>query len=459
MTTTLPRRPAPAGPRRPAPARPAPRVDAGSVVLTLIGAGALAVTALWWHAAASLTDLGSALTEAGRLTGLLGSYAMVVLVLLMARLPPLENRVGADRLASWHARGGRIGVTALIAHAVLITWGYSVAAHASVPDQTMTLLRSYPDVLMATVALGLLLGVAGTSIRAARRRLRYETWYWLHFYTYLALALSFAHILATGSAFLGHPLARLAWVELYLAAALALLWWRVVVPFRAFLRHGIRIGAVVRESPDVVSVHLVGNDLAELGGRAGQFVRVRVLDRRHWWQSHPYSLSAPPTDRLLRVTVKALGDGSTTLATVRPGTRVLVEGPYGAMHEAARTQRRVLLLAAGIGIAPLRALLESLPARRGELTLVHRVRHDDDRVFRHELDHLAGLRGARVITLTGPRGPHTDLTPARLRELVPHLAEHDVFLCGPNDWLDATAASLTRAGVPAQRVHAERFAF
>ena len=429
-----------------------------SIALGLIGAGAAAVTALWWHAAAPLTDLAAVLTEAGRLTGLLGSYAMVVLVLLMARLPPLENGIGADRLARWHGRGGRWGVLALMAHAVLITWGYAVAAHTGLPSQSVTLLRSYPDVLAATVGLGLLLGAAGISIRAARSRLRYETWYLLHLYTYLGLALALAHQLATGSAFLDGP-ARLAWLGLYLGTALAVVRWRVALPLVAFRRHRVRVVTIVSEAPGVASLHLHGRDLALLGGSAGQFIRIRVLDRQHWWQSHPFSLSAPPESGRLRVTVKDLGDGSRSLAGVRPGTRVLVEGPYGAMTHAVRTRRKVLLLAAGIGIAPLRALLETLPAGHGDLTLVHRVRSDADRIFTRELAHLATVRGARVHVVSGPRGGSTDLTPARLRDLVPDLAEHDVFLCGPVPWLDATSTALRTAGVPASRVHAEHFTF
>lgn len=274
-----------------------------AIALGLIGAGAAGVVALWWQAAAPPTDLGAVLTEGGRLTGLLGSYAMVVLVLLMARLPPLENGIGADRLARWHGRGGRWGVLALLAHAVLITWGYSVAAHESLPSQSVTLLRSYPDVLAATVGLALLLGAAGLSIRAARSRLKYETWYLLHLYTYLGLALAFAHQLTTGSAFLDGP-ARPAWIALYLGALLAIGWWRVALPLVAVLRHRVRVERVVTEAPRVASLHLHGRDLDLLGGTAGQFVRIRVLDRTHWWQSHPFSLSAPPESGRLRVTVK-----------------------------------------------------------------------------------------------------------------------------------------------------------
>src|SRR5438876_7665259 len=103
-----------------------------NAVVAVIGAGAVAVLALWWRNTPSLHGLGDWLTNAGRITGLMAGYGVVILVALMARIPPLERGVGADKLARWHAMGGRYTVSLVVAHALLITWGYSVAAHQSV---------------------------------------------------------------------------------------------------------------------------------------------------------------------------------------------------------------------------------------------------------------------------------------------------------------------------------------
>src|SRR3954470_20588602 len=187
-TSTAPARTAP----RPAPARAHP-----SAVLAVIAAGAAAVLGLWWHNTPSIHGWGDWLTNAARVTGLLAGYAVVVLVALMARIPPLERGIGADRLARWHARGGRYTVSLVVAHGLLITWGYAVTAHTNVISQTATLLTSYPHVLMASVAGLLLLGVRPVSMRAARKRMRYETGSSLHLYPYLAVALAFSHQFAT----------------------------------------------------------------------------------------------------------------------------------------------------------------------------------------------------------------------------------------------------------------------
>ncbi len=153
---------------------------------------------------------GDWLTNAGRITGLLAGYAIVVLLALMARVPALERGVGTDRLARWHAMGGRYTVSLAVAHTLLIIWGYAVTAHTNVVHQTRSLITSYPDVLMATVAVLLLVAVGIASARAARRRLRYETWHFIHLYTYLAIALAFSHQFSTGADFVSQRQGSLA---------------------------------------------------------------------------------------------------------------------------------------------------------------------------------------------------------------------------------------------------------
>jgi predicted ferric reductase len=436
------------------PARPRATPE---VVLAIIGAGLLAVLVLWWSDTPSIRGLGDYLTGAGRILGLMAGYGVVVLVALMARLPPLERGVGADRLARWHAMGGRYVVTVIVAHAVLITWGYSVTAHEGLISEAGTLLTSYPDVLMATVAGLLFVGIGLVSARAARRKMSYDTWYYLHFYTYLAIALAFSHQFADGDSFAGDLKARFAWSALYVSVGLLVLWYRVVRPLRSAVHHRFQVVGVRRESADVVSVYVGGRNLDELQAEPGQFFRWRFLDRGLWWSSHPYSLSALPRPDVMRITVKDRGDHSRALAGLRPGTRVLAEGPYGAFIPQ-RTGRRVLLLAGGVGITPLRAMFAMLPA---PVTLIYRASHAEDVVFADELDAIARDRGATVHYLLGSRDwlGVDPLSAEQLNDLVPGLHRHDVYLCGPAGMTDTAIGALRAAGVPRRRIHHEKFEF
>jgi predicted ferric reductase len=428
-------------------------------VLWGIALGAVAVLALWWQDTTSPHGLGAWLTGAGRILGLLAGYGVVVLVALMARLPPLERGVGTDRLARWHAMGGRYVVSIVVAHGLLIVWGYAVTARTNVISESGTLLTQYADVLMATVAGFLLLGVGIVSMRAARRRIRYETWYYLHFYTYLAIALAFSHQFANGASFVNSLAARFWWSVMYLTVGILVLWYRVVVPWRAYIRHGFRVLGVRDEAPGVVSVYIGGARLDELAAEPGQFFRWRFLTRPLWWSSHPYSLSAAPGADRLRITVKDLGDHSRSLRYLRPGTRVWVEGPFGAFTADRTTARRgAVLVAGGVGITPLRAMFASLP---GRVTLIYRARSWQDIVFRDELDAIARARGARVHYMVGSRAElgADPLTAPVLRSLVPGLHKQDVYVCGPAGMTGSVVSALQDAGVPRRRVHYESFEF
>jgi predicted ferric reductase len=436
---------------------------ASLVALTGIGLGALAVLALWWNDTQYVQGLGGWLTNAGRITGLLAGYAVVVQLLLMARVPYLEHRVGTDRLARWHAMNGRYTVSLAVSHALLIIWGYAVTAHAGLVSETGTLLTGYPDVLMATVAVLLLVAVGATSARAARRRLSYETWHFLHLYTYIAIALAFSHQFATGADFIGprgRP-ARLLWAAMYLIVAAALLWYRLITPAVGLFRHRMRVLQIRPESRDMISVYVTGRHLDELRAEPGQFFRWRFLTRDLWWAANPYSLSAVPEPGRLRFTVKVAGRHSEALRRLRPGTAVLAEGPYGSFTAARRRRQQVLLIGAGVGITPLRALFEALPGRPGDVTLVYRASSVEDLVLREELDEIAQRRGARVHYVVGRRrrGRSDPLGADRLARLVPDLRHHDVYICGPDELAGALRAGLRSAGVPAGNIHHESFTF
>ncbi|MEV6795613.1 ferric reductase-like transmembrane domain-containing protein [Streptomyces sp. NPDC051320] len=422
----------------------------------LIWAGAAGVLALWWSDTTSVIGPAGWLTGAGRISGLLAGYGCAVLLALMARVPLLDHSIGTDRLARWHAMGGRYTISLALTHTLLIIWGYSVTSHTTLVGQTTTLVLHYPDLLKGTIGFLLFLATAVFSARAARRRMSYETWHYLHFATYLAVFLTFGHQLSNGADFVGNRPAQLAWYALFLGVSALLAWYRFAVPLRRGLRHGLRVAAVHPEAPGVVSVHLTGRNLDEFRAAPGQFLRWRFLTRGLWWTANPYSLSAPATPHALRITVKTAGGHSAALAGLAPGTRVWAEGPYGGFTADRRTVPKVLLLGGGVGITPLRALFETLP---GQVTLIYRARRPEDLALRGELDAIAAHRGATVhYVVDEPARFSSPLTARGLGSLVPDLAAHDVYLCGPPGMTEAAIGALRDAGVPGRRIHHESFA-
>lgn len=429
-----------------------------------LAVGALAVLALWWHGPSSVHGAGAIVTSAGRVAGLLGAYLVLVQLLLMARLPWLERAVGFDRLASWHRGLGTNVVLLLGAHVLLIVQGYALSAHTGTLAQGVSIVKTLPDMLPAVGGMALFAAVAVSSARAVRRRVSYETWYRLHVSAYVAVALSFSHQVSTGVDFATDPAARLLWTGLYAATAAAVVVWRVVLPARRWFRHRLVVDAVVAEAPGVVSVWVRGRDLESLGARAGQFMLWRFVTAGHLLSAHPYSLSALPDGRRLRITVAAAGDHSARLAALRPGTPVLAEGPFGRFTADSRVTSRALLVAAGSGIGPVRALAEDLAGRPGsraaDVVVVHRASTRAQLALGGELATAAAERRIVVHQIVGSRRElgHDPLAARRLARLVPDLLDRDVFVCGPADLTITLLAGLRGLGVPAGQLHAEDFA-
>lgn len=436
------------------------RAAAAAVYLTG-AANAGAIVWLWIHGGnLHPSSTGEALTSVGRITGLLAAYLALIQVILLARLPALERAVGFDRLSVWHRWNGHACIDLVVAHVVFTVWGYTLMDKFTLGHEISTLLGGgiYPGMITATVGTAFLLGVVATSYVIVRRRLRYEWWYAVHLLAYAGIALSWFHEIPTGNELVVDTAAADYWRALFVATLAVLVVFRLAHPLVQLFRHRLRVAEVVEEGPGVVSVRIVGRRLDALRAEPGQFFLWRFLDRRWIWTAHPFSLSQAPDSNSLRITVKALGDHTAALAGLRPGTRVLAEGPFGVFTEALQRRReKVLLVAGGIGITPIRALAERM---HGDVVVLYRALSDADLVLRAELDAIAAQAGIAVHYVVGDhRGDGARLlSPEHLRELVPDADERDVFLCGPPAMTDALGRALRGAGVPRRHVHVERFA-
>jgi predicted ferric reductase len=439
------------------------RSAASAAALTLIIAGnGAAIVWMWLHGGgiSGVHGRPEAFSSLGRITGLLGVYLALLQVLMLSRLAPLERLVGFDRLTAWHRVNGKVCVSLIVAHVLLITVGYSLADRLTFGHEFSRLLGVYPGMVTATIGTAIMVLVVLTSITIVRRRMRYESWYFVHFTVYAGIALGYLHQLPTGNEFVVHPVQADYWISLYVATLAILLAYRVVRPMRNAFRYRLRVRSVTVEAPGVTSIEVTGRDLHALRAQAGQFMLWRFITKGRWWQSHPFSLSAIPTGDSLRLTVKAVGDFSRAIGKLEPGTRVFVEGPFGVFTSAARRRPEVVLIAGGIGITPLRTLFEEL-SESADVTLLYRVVSRSDIIFEEELREVERRNGATLHLLIGDhrtRKGATLLGPENLAKLVPGIADRDVYICGPAAMMDATRQALDQLGVPEEQIHNERFA-
>jgi predicted ferric reductase len=387
--------------------------------------------------------------------GLHAALVMMFQLLLVARLPWLDRRIGMDRLTSWHRWVGFALLWTILTHATIVVLGYATLDDVSM-GKTFLALAGVPASLLGMLAATIVVVIGAVSTRSIRRRLRYETWHGLHLLLYVALGLAFTHQLLETTTFRSSVFAMVYWWALWLFAFGSLLVGRVVVPLVRNSRHQFRVAAVVPESPDVVSVHVTGNHLDRLPAKAGQFFVWRFPGHNHWWLANPFSLSAAPNGRSLRLTAKAVGATSAGLRNLKVGTRVFLEGPYGAFTSMHRTRPGVVLIAGGVGVTPVRALLEEHTP--GDFVVLYRVRDERDAVLLNELRQLVAARRGRLHLLTGRTGQGArPFEPDSLARLVPDIAYRDVYVCGPPAMTSAVLTGLRTLKVPSRQVHAEKF--
>lgn len=460
--TTSGRRPNSTGPNHTSPNSAHPRSRRLRIDPTPWAAGITTVTLGLWALAGGFTELlGGGIDTAlaiSQLSGLLAALAALGGLVLTARPAWLERGAGLGQLISWH----RItGITAALGMAVHVAASLYAAGGGitGLWAGLVTLVTGTDWFVAALVAAVLFAVVSLTSWRRIRTRMSYETWHMVHLAGYLAVALAFPHALFSGTTLGSTAAARWWWIALYAATAAIILWSRVGGIVRPALHPRTTLSRIIPEAPGVASLVITGPGVDRLGVRPGQFVSLRIMTRDLWWQAHPYSLSAAPKPGALRLTVKALGDASARTLTVPPGTRVLLEGPYGSTTMDEAEGRKVLLIGVGVGLAPMRALLEDTTPAHAPLVLA-RAHSAADLPLASEFDQMARARGGAIIPVTGPRSAFPGGNPFTAEALaahIPDLRARAAFVCGPRDLQDRVCRELERAGVPRDQIHSERF--
>lgn len=185
----------------------------------------------------------------------------------------------------------------------------------------------------------------------------------------------------------------------------------------------------------------------------------------------PYSIACSP-ERAARegaveflIQTYARGRLGPHLSGIRAGSLVRLDGPFGTFGLPRRPGgRRLLFIAGGSGIAPLRSIIESALAQPDPpaITLAYSARSPDDFAFRREFVRLArtGLLRLRLTATrswdTGWRGRRGRITQAWLKGLVAG-SPAVCFVCGPPSFVDDVPAMLKTLGVAPSRIRREEY--
>ena len=392
-----------------------------------------------------------------RFAGILGTYLVLISLLLIARIPWLERSIGFDSLVAYHRKLGPLVLSLVLIHVLLVTIGYSIADSKTFFSEFIYLILNYAWMKQALAALFIFIIIGFTSMNRIRRVIKYELWWNIHIASYIGIALAFMHQILNGSLFIYNNVAKIFWISLYIFTAIAMLIWRFLLPILRSLRHQLRVDRVEIETPGIVSIYIKGRSLLRMQAAGGNFFEWRFLSRGIWNQAHPYSLSAPPTDSELRITVKELGDHSRAVSKLKSGTRVIAEGPYGILLAKRAVGKEILLIGGGVGITPLRALLEDFPDD-AKIDLIYRTLKKDELALKSELDVLDIKQQISIHYLVGTP-EEFPMTPKELKKLIPNISQCDVFVCGPPALAAIVRHSVESLGVPSSKFHIESFSF
>ena len=428
-----------------------------AIFLSYLGAGitvGFAITDANYSEAHSTAGI---ITLLSRFAALIGTYLMLIALLIIARIPWVEKSLGFDRLVAYHRKLGPLIYLLISIHFLLVIVGYAMADQRTLWQELLDLLKFYPWMVQASIGFLLLTLISFTSTNLLRRRFKYEHWWNIHLLSYLAIALSFMHQILNGSLFIFNELARIWWIGLYSYASFALVMWRFLLPVIRSFRHKLVVDHLVHETPNVVSIYIRGRNLKAIHARGGNFFEWRFLTKGIWSQAHPYSLSEPPSNNMMRITVKNLGDHSQALMNLAAGTRVVAEGPYGILVAPRAIGKKILLIGAGIGITPIRALVNDF-SKDAQIDLIYRVVKEEELVLRTELDKLVKEKRIRLHYLVG-NPKHFPMSPKDLLNLIPHIKDCDVFVCGPPGLAKIVRHSVESLGVDSRKFHNEAFSF
>ncbi len=404
-----------------------------------------------WHSVYAIT------LSLSRICAMLGAYFSLVGVVLVSRINWIEKSVGHDRLVLWHRKLGPYSIYLITFHVLFVILSYAASDRVKIGMETWRILFNYPWMIPAYLAFGFLITAGITSYKRVRKKISYETWWTIHLYTYLAIGLGYMHQVLIGPMFISSQISKYYWLSLYILAFGTILLWRILIPLTKSLIHNLKVQQIVHEGPGVYSIVMKGRNLEKLKAQGGQFFSWRFLSSGQWWMSHPYSLSAAPTKNYLRVTIKALGDHSGQIKLIKPGTRVIFEGPYGTFVAAKASKEHILLVGGGVGITPLRALLEEIDPEK-QIDVIYRTSNENELVLSNELDELCKLKGARIHYLVGSRNEHP-MSAKNLLNYVPSLRDCDIYVCGPTAMVESLRQAAREIGIPKNRFHDEVFEF
>lgn len=422
----------------------------------------LAITvSIWWQGSSSLLiDPSGWFIALGRLFGLLAQLTILMQLILIGRIGFVERLFGHDTMNRFHRLIGYSIMGFFLPHPIFLVLGYSKINEVSLITQYFNFVLNWEDVILAGFGLFIYAIIIAISLPAIRSKLRYESWYFTHLLVYVAILLSFNH--QTNFADISFGGALKYWYVLnFLIFGLFLL-YRWVRPLFNSYQQKFSIQKIVKETNDVTSVYISGKNLENFKYEAGQFAHLTFLQKGLWF-THPFSFSTATNSNFIRFSIKASGDFTKKVDQLKIGTKVIIDGPLGAFTANQSKTNKLLLISGGIGITPIRSLIEEQTKNNKDIILLYANKTQKDIAFKQELANFSINKIVNILSeetnLPGSEFEFGRIDEEKIKRLVPDFKERDSYICGPEPMMKAMVSTLIKLGVPKKQIHFERFGY
>lgn len=400
----------------------------------------------------------------GRLSGLLAVLFILIQLVLISRLDYLEKAISLDKLLVIHGFNGFLSFFLIILHPILLILGYGQRTNNTFFQQLQSFILYWDEVGMAV--LGTIVFIAATivSLNLIKKKIKYEFWYLSHLFLYLAILWAYGHQLEVGHS-LQNTIFAIYWYIIYFVVITILVWYRFLRPVWRFEKHLFRVVDIKRENESVCSIYIKGKNLNNYKIAAGQFFILRFINRRSWYEEHPFSLSALVSNDTLQFTIKALGDFSSKIETkIKVGDPVILDGPHGSFTSEKIKKDKVLMIAGGIGITPIKAMAEELNQQTRDVVLVYANKSLGETVFKDELAALSQTNPQFKIfhilsqeKIEGHEFGRLDVE--KIKKFSPDIEEREIFICGPEIMTKSVIKILKNLKIKKSQIHWEKFSW
>ena len=397
--------------------------------------------------------------EFGVALGFIGLAMLGLQSVLTARFPRVSSSLGQDALLQFHRQTGLVAFGFVLAHPVILLLADS--ANWEFLDPRVNALRA----IFLILVLFALPAIIVSSLWREQLRLPYEWWRLGHgALAMLIVLIGLVHIMRV-QYYLESLWKQALWLTIGTASIGCVLYVRAITPLRV-RRHPYTVSSVEEIAEHTWAVTVLPDGGRVLGFEAGQFAFLTIADTPFSLEEHPFSMASSPQRRdAVEFAVKELGDYTSRIGEVPPGSRAFVDGPYGSL-KLPDDLPGLMLVAGGIGITPVISMLRSLRDSGSGIpvVLIYANQTQAQIAYRSELESIAAAIDLTVVhVLAEPPDGWDGATGMITEELLEsHLPERDAdqwwyVVCGPPPMMEAVEGSLVDLGVPIGRVESERF--